>query len=307
VETLSNLESFVRSAESASFSEAGRRLALTPAAISRNVAQLERNLGVRLFQRSTRGLKLTEEGERFLNAIAGGLDSIQSAIADVSVHAGQPSGTLKLSAAPGFARDYLLPLMPQFLEQFPAVRPDWHLDNQHIDLIAGGYDAAIGGGFELTPGVVARELARIKIIAVASPQFMSGRTPPVQPSDLKGWEGIVMRSAITGRLRHRALRNKSGQEQLAELVPCMSLTEPDGMVQAVLMGMGVALLAVPNVLRFLESGELVRLLPGWHEDAGPISLYFASQKLLPAKTRAFVNFVTDHFQRERLAQRFQQF
>lgn len=307
METLSNLESFVRSAESASFSEAGRRLALTPAAISRNVAQLERNLGVRLFQRSTRGLKLTEEGERFLNAIAGGLDSIQSAIADVSVHAGQPSGTLKLSAAPGFARDYLLPLMPQFLEQFPAVRPDWHLDNQHIDLIAGGYDAAIGGGFELTPGVVARELARIKIIAVASPQFMSGRTPPVQPSDLKGWEGIVMRSAITGRLRHRALRNKSGQEQLAELVPCMSLTEPDGMVQAVLMGMGVALLAVPNVLRFLESGELVRLLPGWHEDAGPISLYFASQKLLPAKTRAFVNFVTDHFQRERLAQRFQQF
>lgn len=305
METLSNLESFVRSAESASFSEAGRRLALTPAAVSRNVAQLERNLGVRLFQRSTRGLKLTEEGERFLNAIAGGLDSIQSAIADVSVHAGQPAGTLKLSAAPGFARDYLLPLMPTFLEQFPAVRPDWHLDNKQVDLIAGGYDAAIGGGFELTPGVVARELARIKIIAVASPNFMSGRRPPVQPSDLKDWEGIVMRSAITGRLRHRALRNKSGQEQSAELVPSMSMTEPDGMVQAVLMGMGVALLAVPNVLRFLESGQLVRLLPEWQEDAGPISLYFASQKLLPAKTRAFVNFVTEHFQQERLAQRFQ--
>lgn len=307
METLSNLESFVRSAESASFSEAGRRLALTPAAVSRNVAQLERNLGVRLFQRSTRGLKLTEEGERFLGAIAGGLDSIQSAIADVSVHAGQPAGTLKLSAAPGFARDYLLPLMPAFLEQFPAVRPDWHLDNQHVDLIAGGYDAAIGGGFELTPGVVARELARIKIIAVASPQFMAGRAPPVQPSDLKDWEGIVMRSAITGRLRHRSLRNKSGQQQVAELAPCMSMTEPDGMVQAVLMGMGVALLAVPNVLSFLESGRLVRLLPEWHEDAGPISLYFASQKLIPAKTRAFVKFVTEHFQSERLAQRFQQF
>jgi DNA-binding transcriptional LysR family regulator len=100
METLSNLESFVRSAELASFSEAARRLALTPAAVSRNVAQLERNLGVRLFQRSTRGLKLTEAGERFLQSVAGGLDSIQAAIADVSAHAGQPAGTLKLSAAP---------------------------------------------------------------------------------------------------------------------------------------------------------------------------------------------------------------
>jgi DNA-binding transcriptional LysR family regulator len=304
VETLSNLESFVRSAELASFSEAARRLALTPAAVSRNVAQLERNLGVRLFQRSTRGLTLTEAGERFLHSVAGGLDSIQAAIADVSAHAGQPAGTLKLSAAPGFARDYLLPLMPSFLERYPAVRPDWHLDNRQVELIAGGFDAAIGGGFELMPGVVARELARIKIIVVAAPQYLRGRRVPKQPSELKDFEGIAMRSAITGRLRHLALRNKAGQEQVAELVPRMTLTEPDGIVQAALMGMGVALLAVPNVLSYLESGQLVRLLPDWHEDAGPISLYFTSQKLLPAKTRVFVDFVTDSFREQNLARRF---
>jgi DNA-binding transcriptional LysR family regulator len=304
METLSNLESFVRSAELASFSEAARRLALTPAAVSRNVAQLERNLGVRLFQRSTRGLKLTEAGERFLQSVAGGLDSIQAAIADVSAHAGQPAGTLKLSAAPGLARDYLLPLMPFFVERYPAVLPDWHLDNRQVDLIADGYDAAIGGGFELTPGVVARELARIKIIAVATPQFLRGRRAPKQPSDLKDFEGIVMRSAITGRLRHRTLRNKSGQEQMAELAPRMTLTEPDGIVQAVLMGMGVALLAVPSVLQYLESGQLLRVLPDWHEDAGPISLYFTSQKLLPAKTRVFIDFVTDSFREQDLARRF---
>src|SRR5438105_890526 len=87
METLSNLESFVRSAESASFSAAARRMALTPAAISRNVAQLERNLGVRLFQRSTHGLKLTEAGERFLSSVSGGLDSIQGAIAEVTSNA----------------------------------------------------------------------------------------------------------------------------------------------------------------------------------------------------------------------------
>src|ERR1700681_3582449 len=99
METLANLESFVRSAESGSFSAAARRLALTPAAGSRNVAQLERNLGVRLFQRSTRGLTLTEAGERFQQTVSGGLDSIQAAIADVTAKAGQPAGVLKLSVA----------------------------------------------------------------------------------------------------------------------------------------------------------------------------------------------------------------
>ncbi|MGX9080194.1 LysR family transcriptional regulator, partial [Klebsiella pneumoniae] len=104
------LESFVRSAESGSFSAAARRLALTPAAVSRNVAMLERNLGVRLFQRSTRKLTLTEAGESFLAAVSGNLESLQNAIAAVSADDGQPAGVLKISLAPSFGTGYLLPL-----------------------------------------------------------------------------------------------------------------------------------------------------------------------------------------------------
>jgi DNA-binding transcriptional LysR family regulator len=303
METLSNLESFVRSAETASFSAAARRLALTPAAVSRNVAQLERNLGVRLFQRSTRGLKLTEAGERFLNAVAGGLDSIQGAIAEVTAKAGQPAGVLKLSAAPGFGRDYLMPLMQGFMERHPAVIPDWHFENRQVDLIREGYDAAVGGGFELTPGVTARELARVHIIAVATPQFMHGKRMPKQPSDLTAYDGVVMRSAVTGRLQHRVLRNKAGTEQVAEQQPRLTANDPDAMVQAVLMHIGVGLFAVPTVMRYLESGELIRLLPGWHQDVGPISLYFSGQKLLPAKTRVFIDHVTEQFRMARIAER----
>jgi DNA-binding transcriptional LysR family regulator len=304
METLSNLESFVRSAESASFSAAARRLALTPAAVSRNVAQLERNLGVRLFQRSTRGLKLTEAGERFLASVGTGLDSIQGAIAEVTAKAGQPAGVLKLSAAPGFGRDFLIPLMPAFVQRYPAVMPDWHLDNRQVDLIADGFDAAVGGGIDLTPGVVARELARIHVVAVATPEYMRGRRWPQRPADLADCDGVVMRSTTTGRVRQRVMRNAAGQEELAEQRPRITMTDPDAVCQAVKMGMGVALLAVPGVLKELESGELVRLLPDWHTDAGPISLYFASQKLLPAKTRAFIDFVTAHFREQRLAERF---
>lgn len=304
VETLSNLESFVRSAESASFSAAARRLGLTPAAVSRNVAQLERNLGVRLFQRSTRGLKPTEAGERFLQAVTGGLDKIQSAIAEVTTDAGQPAGVLKISAGPGFGRDYLLPLMPDFLARHPAVRPDWHFDNRQVDLVRDGIDVAVGGGFELTPGVVARELGRVHIVAVATPQFLRGIPAPSSPADLAEIDGVVMRSAVTGRVRQRVLRGRGGEEQAVEQRARMTVDDPDALVQGVLMHMGIGLMALPNVLRHLDSGALVRVLPGWHQDAGQISLYFTSQKLLPAKTRAFVDHVTSRFREQRLAERF---
>src|SRR6202012_2922724 len=97
METLANLESFVRSAETGSFSAAARRLSLTPAAVSRNVAILERNLGIRLFQRSTRKLTLTEAGERFLHAIQNNLDELQASIASVATARGEPAGVLKVS------------------------------------------------------------------------------------------------------------------------------------------------------------------------------------------------------------------
>jgi DNA-binding transcriptional LysR family regulator len=302
METLANLESFVRSAEAGSFSSAARRLALTPAAVSRNVAQLERNLGVRLFQRSTRGLTLSEAGERFLRSVQGGLDSIQGAIADITVNAGQPAGVLKLNAAPGLGMDYLLPLMPAFLERYPAVVPDWYFDNRPLDLIAGGFDAAIGGGFDLPDGMVARELGRIHLIAVASPAFLRGKRRPKEPGALAEIASVAMRSPLSGRMRTNVMRNSAGGETAVVLKPVMTVNDPDALCRAALLGLGVGLIAVPHAAPHLQSGALERLLPDWHCDVGPISLYFASQKLLPAKTRVFVDFVTAAFREQKLAQ-----
>jgi DNA-binding transcriptional LysR family regulator len=304
METLSNLESFVRSAESASFSAAARRLALTPAAVSRNVAQLERNLGVRLFQRSTRGLTLTEAGERFLRSVGAGLDSIQGAIAEVTAKAGEPAGVLKISVAPRFGRKFVLPLMPEFMARYPALALDVNVENRRVDLVAGGFDAAIGGGFELTPGVVARELMPAHAIAVASPDYLKGRKLPSTPAELAGFDAIAMRSPQSGRVKPWDMRNRRGAEMTAGLRPRVFLNDPDAICGAALMGMGVALLVVPDVAQHLDSGALVRVLPEWHVDVGVISLYFTSQKLMPAKTRAFVDFVTEAFRAQQLAKRF---
>jgi DNA-binding transcriptional LysR family regulator len=304
METLANLESFVRSAESGGFSPAARRLGLTPAAVSRNVAMLERNLGVRLFHRSTRKLTLTEAGERFLQNIGANLESLQAAIAEAATGHGEPAGILKVSVSLSFGLEYILPLLPEFLARHPRVRPDWHFENRQIDLIAEGYDVAIGGGFELTPGIVSRVLAPLHVIAVASPGYMKKRNPPTDPSDLAALEGIVLRFSRTGRLRQRIMRDVTGMEMPATLAETIVVNDAAAMVRAASLGLGIALISVPDALPHIESGALVRLLPRWYADLGPISLYYASRTLVPAKTRVFVDFVTEAFRRERLAERF---
>ena len=299
METLTNLECFVRSADLRSFSAAARRLGLTPAAVSRNVARLESNLGVRLFERSTRRLTPTEAGERLLASLADGLASVQSALAEVSQQKGQPSGVLRLSVAPAFGVRYVLPLLPGFLAQFPAIVPDWQFDNQRAEFGSQGLDVAIGGGFSLSLGVVARPLVPVHIVAVASPGFLQGLPPSARrakrPSDLDGVPGIMMRSPQTGRLPEPLLLNDAGEREAVPFRQRMIFNDPEAVCQAALLGLGVALLSLPHALPHLECGTLRRLLPNWYADLGMVSLYYSSKRLLPAKTRVFVDYVAEQF------------
>jgi len=304
METLANLESFVRSAETGGFSAAARRLSLSPAAVSRNVAMLERNLGIRLFQRSTRKLTLTEAGERFLLAIRDNLDQLQASIASVGTDCGEPAGVLRVSMGMTFGVEYILPLLPDFLKRNPDVRVDWQFENRQVDLIAEGFDAAIGGGIELAPGLLSRVLAPAHIVAVASPAYMKGRTPPADPSGLAAFDGIVMRASGTRRVRERAMRSAAGEEMTVPLKATIAFDDPEAMCQAAVLGLGVTQIALAHALRHLESGALVRLVPRWYADAGPISIYHASRSLIPAKTRVFIDFVVEAFRRQRLAERF---
>jgi DNA-binding transcriptional LysR family regulator len=303
VKNLGNLESFVRSADTGSFSAAARMLGLTPAAVSKNVARLESSLGVRLFQRSTRQLTLTEAGEGFLREVSGGLDTLQAAIAGLSEAAERPAGLLKVSMSPAFGVDYLVPLLQDFLSRYPAVVPDWQFENRQVDLVVEGFDAAIGGGIELTSGIVARELARVHVIPVASPAYLAQIARPRKPSDLEKHQGIVMRSALSGRLRSANLRNRAGEQTTVEMQPRVILSDPEAITRAALVGLGIAFVAIPHVLPHLKSGALVRLLPEWHDDIGPLSVYFTARKLMPAKTRVFVDFVVEQFRRQRLAKK----
>ena len=304
LESLANLESFVRSAEAHSFSEAARRLSLTPAAVSRNVAVLEHNLGIRLFQRSTRRLVLTEAGEHFLASIGDTLEVLRTALSQASQRAEDPAGSLKISMSMSLGLNYILPILPGFLARYPAIRVDWQFDSRQVDLTADGFDAAIGGGFDLASSMIARTLAPAHIVAVAAPSFV-GRHPPVtRPGELAALDGLCMRSTTSGRIRHWTMRNADGEEQPARLKEIITFNDAEPIVRAAIAGMGVALLAVPDVLGPIERGDLVRLLPGWYAAAGAISLYYPNKTLQPRKTTAFTEYLIDHFRHERLAERF---
>lgn len=296
METLGNLESFVRAAEALSFSEAARRMGVSPASVSKNVARLETNLGIRLFQRSTRRLALTEAGELFYQEVVGSLDNIQGAIAHILDNRQAPAGRLRVSLPPAIGFDYVLPLLEQFKQRYPAIVPDWHFDNRHVDLIAEGFDAAIGAGTELMPGVVARELGKLHLVAVAAPRFFADRPLPSTPAELIELDGIVMRSTQSGRILNWSLRNKQDESFALNLKPSLIMNDPEAICRCAVMGLGVALVPMDRAYAWLERGALIRLLPEWYTDLGVISVYYSGNKLLPAKTRVFIDFLVEHFQ-----------
>jgi DNA-binding transcriptional LysR family regulator len=304
MDNFSSIECFVRSAEVGSFAEAARRLGLTPAAVGKSVAKLEVRLGVRLFQRSTRSLTLTEAGSRFLGEVSESLNTIQNAVANLVNTQGQPGGTLRVSMGTVFGCLYIVPLLGEFIRRYPAISPDWHFDNRQVDLISQGFDAAIGGGFELPQGVVARKLAPAHRVLVASPGYLDRHAEIKHPEELHSHAGILIRSPQTGRIRSWPLTSREQLYSPLNLKATMTMSDSQAACGAAEQGLGIALVSLPFAVAHLRSGHLLRVLPDWYVDDGSLSLYYSEHKLLPAKTRAFVDFVIEEFARQNLAQVF---
>jgi len=303
-ELKAHLDAFVASADDGSFSAGARKLGLTPAAVSKSVARLEAGLGVRLFQRSTRSLSLTAEGERLYRQVRQPWHDIGDALAELRDGAGKPAGTLKLSMAPAVGRMYLVPLLESFLERYPDVVPDLYFENRQVDLIAEGFDVAIGGGIELTEGLIARELAQVRSVLAAAPSYLARSPAPDAPEGLVRHRGLLRRSIASGRLMPWTLRNEAGREVVAGVRPVAVLDDPEAIARAAACGMGLALLPLPHALPLLQSGELVRVLPDWHAQTRPLAIYYSSRKLIPAKVRVFVDHVVEAFRARGHARRF---
>ena len=176
-------------------------------------------------------------------------------MANLASAGGQPAGTLKVSMGTVFGRLYIVPLLGEFLRRFPAISPDWHFDNRQVDLIGQGFDAAIGGGFELPQGVGARKLTPAHRVLVASAGYLAAHEAILEPDDLKQHDGILIRSPQTGRVRSWQLTSRTQQHSSLALKTRMTLSDSEAACATATQGLGIALVSMPFASGYLEAGS----------------------------------------------------
>ncbi len=230
-------------------------------------------------------------GERLYAETAAPARALEQALATLTDDSEAPAGTLRVSVAPGFARQHILPLMPEFLKRYPALRLDWSFENRRVDLVKEGFDAAIGAGIGTDANVVARALMPLKLLTVAAPSYLALHGTPVTLSDLARHDCIRLRSATSGRLRDWTFL--VGDEMVTVPVDGrIVVTDLDAIGEAALAGMGLARLSAHQVLPYLDDGRLVRVLDDFRSPPNAIQVYYAHYRLTPPKVRAFVEFLS---------------
>lgn len=300
MDLLRSLEYFHRSVELGSFSGAAQALGLSPAAVSKQVGELEKHLGQRLFARSTRHLTLTEVGQVLLTHSREPAQSLRQLVDSLAHDDGQPRGVLRMSVAPGFARSFVLPLMPEFLRRYPGLELDWSFENRRVDLVREGYDAAIGAGLASDSTAVARTLIPLKVLTVASPDYLARHGAPADLSALWQHQCIRLRSPSSGRLRAWEYE-VDGQSVAAPVQGRVIVNDQDAVCDAALASMGLARLGAHHVLEHLHSGRLVRVLASWRAAEGAIQLYYPHFRHTPPKLRVLVDFLCEQIQASGLA------
>ncbi|MGO4716591.1 LysR substrate-binding domain-containing protein [Bradyrhizobium sp. 2TAF24] len=283
-------------AEQGSFAKAALILERDASILSRRVTALEQRLGVRLLERTTRRLALTEAGTSFLARVRAGLGALSEAEAMASSDArGGPRGTLRLALPASFARMWIAPILPAFLARYPDVRIEASLANTYVDLIAGGFDAAVRIGALPDSRLVARRIAGHRRVLCASPAYLERHGMPQEPADLAHHACL----GFTGFASHphwHLVHPSEGRSVTVRTTSALVCDDSEALVQAAVRDAGIMMCTDWLVGRELARGELLPVLDAWTtQDAGAVYAVVPSNQLLPAKTRAFVDWIAESF------------
>jgi DNA-binding transcriptional LysR family regulator len=280
-----DLDIFARVVAAGSMSQAGRETGLSPAVISKRIRRLEERLGVRLLQRTTRQLALTEAGQGFHERVVGILAAIEEAESEAGQGAAEARGLLRISAPTSFGRLHIAPFMQRFLDAHPAVSLDMTLTDAFVDIIGEGYDLAIRIADLGDSSLIARRLAPAHRVLCAAPSYVARAGMPKALSDLAD-HALLIHNASEWRME--------GPEGPATVRVTSRLRTNSSEVvrEAVLAGGGIALRSTWDVGPELKSGALVRVLPQYGSSArlGVHALY-PSRRHVEQKLRVFIEFL----------------
>ena len=282
---------FVAAAEAGSFSEAARRLGISPSAVSQSIGSLEERLGTSLFRRSTRSLSLTDVGNDYLLAAAPALSQLRQAAEEASGRAGRPAGPLRLTM-PRAPFDLLIAgTLVDFQNNYPDVELEIAVEARLIDIVKQGYDAGLRYGNCIEKDMVAVQVApRSEAVLVASPEYLRDRPKPRVPGDLLDHRAVMCRSQITGLVLPWNLESGGDSVQIAPPAPTI-VHDLASQIDLTVRGLGIVNAPAAYVSSLVGAGKLERVLPSWSSPMEPVFLYFPSRRHQSAALRAFVAFL----------------
>ena len=285
-----DLASFLAVARHRSFRRAADERGCTPSALSHALRTLEARLDVRLFNRTTRSVALTEAGAQLHARVAPAFRDIDDALEDLNSFRGTPTGTLRLNSARSSAEMVVRPLVSRFLAAHAQVQVDVVVSNTLVDLVSGGFDAGIRFGETIAKDMIAVPIGpRQRSAVVSSPAFFERHPRPLRPQDLKALPCIRLRFD-SGRYYAWEFA-QDGVELAVEVIGPLTMNDQTLMVEAALDGVGLTYAFEGQVRDLVAAGRLVRVLEDWCPSYGGFHLYFPSRRQLPAALRAFVDFV----------------
>jgi DNA-binding transcriptional LysR family regulator len=294
MDRIGDLNLFLRVLDLGSISAAARSLDVSVAVASQRLKRLEQSLGVRLFHRTTRKLRLTAEGEALVEQGRPLIEDLDALTGSLRKAAGNVTGTLRVSLPASFGRQYVSPLVPEFLAQHPHLKVHLDLSDQIRDLTGDGFDLALRIGELRDSNLVARRLAPNRRVLCASPDYLRRRGMPMKPEQLSAHDCLVMVSGRTGSNVWR-LRSASGSEVSVRVRGRLESNLGEVTRDAALAGMGIALHSTWHVCEDLRAGRLQLVLPGYSPPESGIYAVMAQRRLVPARARAFTDFLAQRF------------
>ena len=284
---------FTQVVDHGGFARAARALDIPKSRLSRHVSSLEERLGVRLLNRSTRRFVVTDVGHEVYQHATAMLAEADAALEVVEFARAKPCGTLRASCPVALAQSALAPILPAFLEAYPAIRLELHVSNRRVDVLAESFDVALRVRTQPSgeDGLVMRTFREVDEFIVAGPAYLKGAPPLTEPAELK--QHTTLDYAGEFDRRPWKLLGPSGESAAAEHRPRIVCHDFVVLHQAVLAGLGIARLPESVVREELKSGALVRVLPAWRSPQGIVHVVFPTRRgMLPA-VRAFIDFLAE--------------